>query len=194
MTSTKMEDVSLVAYGPVTLVWRYSRVADHSLVFDALREKVPLGTQVFGFRVTELYPRDGYIYQMVLWPSTLLDDSTTGESLAKEWRSTLQRVVTELDALSLQSGSGYCLSRWQVDFRPSQDARVLDFVKEFVHDVRLHAVTVPEDEIVFFGEIAYEYEEYKQKWRETHYAIAESGYVEHVEQVDYSEDEVGVTA
>jgi hypothetical protein len=177
-------DFGSIEYGPVRLVWGYSRITDPKVVVSTLREALPCNTQMFGFCTPELDFRDGYIYEMVLWPSALPDNSTETELLTTQWREALREMVAELDALSLQSGSGYCLSRWQVDFRPSWDNGVVDFVKEFIEDAQLHEASYPEDEMVFFGTLRFEYEVDEKKWRETHYVTAESGYVAVVELVD----------
>jgi len=97
-------DFGSIEYGPVMVVWRHSRIADHGVVVRALRETLPC--KVVGLCVPEIDNSQCYIYGVVFWPEGLgeysTEDSFSGEEI-QQWRHEVQAAITNLDTLSLET-------------------------------------------------------------------------------------------
>jgi len=191
-----MEHLRSVGYGPVIIEWRYSRVADCDAVVEKLQCTLWSGTQFFGVQERYSDSSQYYVYRMVLWPGLLREDSrfdsTQGEppSNCQEWRSRLQEVVAELEAIGKKDSLvGFFQGRYRR--HPVWDVKScgdgvdqIHFVKKFVRDVQLHRA-ISEERAVFFGCIAFEYSTDGQRWREEYSGSAEGRYVGSVERVAF---------
>jgi len=194
-----MDDLQRVLYGPIQVVWTYSRIADYKVVVEKLQSKLPEGTRVFGVQKRCCCCVDGcYTYQVVLWPVLKGEEteSITGD-MQSEWRSRLYEVVTELDTLNTlgleiasrektkKKKSRYLRKRerereeqqstW--DVKSCGDAvDPVRFVKDFIQRVWLQE-THSREGAVFFGRIAFEYGTDRRKWQEVYSGSADGRYV-----------------
>ena len=183
-----------VLYGPVKLIWGWSRVADSKVVVEKLQSKLPKGTQFFGVQGRCHAVGEVYTCYMVLWPQLLAEEQSTAQKQIQQWRDRLHEVVAELDTLNLETHSKDSeestegekripakrvqdpyQGRWIVD-SVREGVGATQFVRVCIQEMQLHRAFLERD-IVLFGEIAFEYETHGQKWQEMHSGAAEGSYV-----------------
>jgi len=180
-----MVHLQRILYGPIWIVWRHSRVVDHSLVVAKLRLALPEGTQVFGVQEPCCHCGDGcYTYKIVLWPDEL-EDLTEIPRETGDLKSKLQEVVTELHEIGSKSRSGYAPGAWIVRCfgETKQNNETVQRLLEEMYRCLEKKTADSSVNSVLFGEMMVEYEAHGHMWHEVHSATVGDGYVRVMEKI-----------